>query len=251
MSGEQAPCEAVRYSETEDRFTASDEYADRFAGPVGAYFLEVQTAITLDLLRDMPGASVLDVGGGHAQLAVPLVEQGFRVTVTGTDESCRQRLDRFLASDTFAYQTCDCLHLPFADRSFDVVLSFRLLPHVTAWRPLLMEMGRVADRVVIFDYPDIRSFNILYRFFFRLKKSLEGNTRTYMLFSRSQIGAVLQEAGFPLQSFRPEFFWPMVLHRKTGNAALARMLEGMTRFLGLTRLAGSPIIVRAERKRGS
>jgi len=249
MNGQQATSGAVRFSEIEDRFTASDEYADRFAGPVGTFFLEVQTAMTLDLLRDMAGATVLDVGGGHGQLAVPLVKKGFQVTVTGSDDNCRQRLDRFLSPDTFAYQTCDCLHLPFSDRSFDVVLSFRLLPHVTAWRPLLREMGRVADRMVLFDYPDIRSFNILYRLFFRLKKSLEGNTRTYTLFSRSQIGTVLREAGFPLQSYRPEFFWPMVLHRKTGNATLARALEGMTRFLGLTRLVGSPIIVRAERIR--
>ena len=36
---------------------------------------------TRDLLRDLPGASVLDVGGGHGQMAPSLTEQGHRVSV--------------------------------------------------------------------------------------------------------------------------------------------------------------------------
>ncbi len=235
------------FSETEDRITASDDYASRFAGPVGEYFLAVQTSITLDLLQGMDGATVLDVGGGHAQLAVPLVRKGFQVTVTGSDDTCRERLDRLLESGSFTYQTCDCLNLPFADRSFTVVLAFRLLPHVTAWKRLLEEMCRVAEQTVILDYPDIRSFNILYRLLFGLKRSLEGNTRTYSLFSRSQVGSVLRNQGFSRLVYRPEFFWPMVLHRKIGNPRIAGMLEAVVRLPGLTSLFGSPIIVRAMR----
>ena len=37
------------------------------------------------------------VGGGHAQAAVPLAKDGHRVTVTGSDESCRRRLDQLFA----------------------------------------------------------------------------------------------------------------------------------------------------------
>ena len=49
--------------------TASDDYAARFAGPVGAWMLQVQERAVLELIAPWPGASVLDVGGGHAQLA--------------------------------------------------------------------------------------------------------------------------------------------------------------------------------------
>lgn len=236
------------YQETADIETASDDYAARFAGQAGEFFLERQTAITLELLRDMPGATVLDVGGGHAQLAVPLVQQGFRVTVTGSADVCRARLDRFLPAESFAYETCDCLALPFADRSFDVVMAFRLLPHAERWQQLLAEMCRVAERCVIVDYPDRRSSNVLYQLLFAAKKRMEGNTRTFTLFSRSEITQELARHGFPAPTFRPEFFLPMVLHRKLGHRGLSTLLEGGSSLCGLTSLFGSPIIVRADRK---
>ncbi|HEX9203914.1 MAG TPA: class I SAM-dependent methyltransferase, partial [Vicinamibacteria bacterium] len=67
--------------EDADRETSSEEYARRFAGPLGAFFLEVQARTALELLRPWPGASVLDVGGGHAQIAGPLADAGHAVTV--------------------------------------------------------------------------------------------------------------------------------------------------------------------------
>ena len=51
--------------------TASEDYARRFAGEVGRYFLDVQAEIVLEMLASWPQASVLEVGGGHAQLAGP------------------------------------------------------------------------------------------------------------------------------------------------------------------------------------
>ncbi len=82
------------FSETADIETASDDYAARFSGAVGSYFLQVQSRLTLDLLEDLPRASVLDVGGGHAQLTRPLIDNGYTVTVTGSADICRTRLDR-------------------------------------------------------------------------------------------------------------------------------------------------------------
>ena len=51
--------------EEADVTTSSADYARRFAGGVGAWFLEVQAKATLDLLAPWPGASVLDVGAGR------------------------------------------------------------------------------------------------------------------------------------------------------------------------------------------
>lgn len=237
------------FLETADIETASEDYASRFSGAAGEYFLEEQARMTLALLQDMPRARVLDVGGGHAQLAVPLVGAGYEVTVTGSDDCCRARLDRFLAPNQFNYLTCDSLHLPYGDRSFDVVLSFRLLPHVERWQELLAELCRVADKCVIMDYPDRRSTNIFYEYLFAMKKKMEGNTRPFTLFSRSQIIAQMFADGFAKPAFYPEFFFPMVVHRKLKNKNISASLEGITRLLGLTNLLGSPIIFRSDRKR--
>ena len=90
------------YSQKADIETSSEDYAKRFSGKIGEYFLSVQSVITLKLLKKWANAKVLDVGGGHAQLAVPLIENGFNVTIAGSDESCRKRLDKFLSSSYFS-----------------------------------------------------------------------------------------------------------------------------------------------------
>lgn len=235
------------YTETADIETSSDDYASRFSGAVGGYFLATQLDILLALLNRTPPATILDVGGGHAQLAVPLIQRGFDVTVTGSHDSCRSRLDAQLPAGGFTYRTCDTLHLPFADRSFDIVIAFRLVPHVDNWPRLLAELARVSATAVVIDYPDIRSTNILNFLLFRLKKSLEGNTRPFGLFRRAQILKEFAKHGMGRPQIVPEFFLPMVLHRKMGSVALSRFLEGGCRKIGLTRAFGSPIVLRVEK----
>ncbi|SDP21654.1 class I SAM-dependent methyltransferase [Desulforhopalus singaporensis] len=235
------------FLETADIETASAGYAERFSGQAGEYFLEKQEAITLALLQDLSGARILDVGGGHAQLAEPLVAKGFEVTVTGSDDICRKRLDQRIGSSNFTYLTCDCLNLPYEDNAFDVVISFRLLPHAQRWQELLAELCRVADRCVICDYPDRRSVNILYEHLFAMKKKMEGNTRPYTLFSRGQMAQVLERNGFGAPLFKPEFLLPMVIHRKLNNKKISSLVENCLQATSLTHFFGSPIIFRSDR----
>ncbi len=235
------------YLETADIETASAEYACRFKGAAGEYFLNRQTELVMELLQDFPGATVLDVGGGHAQIAAPLVAKGFEVTVTGSDDSCRTLLDQRIDSGNFKYYTCDLLNLPFKDRSFSVVLAFRLLPHVKRWQRVLAELCRVADKVVISDYPDRRSTNIFYSQFFSMKKRIEGNTRPFTLFTRKQITEELVRNGFKQPNFHPQFFLPMVVHRTLQNWKVSFWAESLCRKSGLTAKLGSPVIFRADR----
>lgn len=227
--------------------TASEDYARRFAGEVGEYFLDVQARTVLDLLAPWPLARVLEVGGGHAQLAGPLIERGFQVTVTGSEESCRERLDRFLPPGSFGFQVCDAERLPFPARSFDVVLAVRLLTHLDGWREALAEMCRVAERAVIVDYPDTRSFNRLYGALFAWKKAIEGNTRTFHSFRPGEVTAECARHGFGRPVVRRQFFLPMVVHRAVGRAGISRAMERASGALGLTRALGSPVILRVER----
>jgi SAM-dependent methyltransferase len=233
--------------ETPDVETSSDEYAGRFAGEVGQWFLDVQSAVVLDLLSPWKGARVLDVGGGHAQLAPPLIERGYLVTVAGSEEVCRARLDRALPAGSFEFRACDLLALPFPDRSFDAVVSIRLLTHLDRWREQMAELCRVADRAVIVDYPDSRSFNRLYDMLFSWKKAVEGNTRTYHIFEPGEIAAEAARHGFGKPVERRQFFLPMVVHRALKNAQLSRLGEGASKAVGLTRSLGSPVMLCMER----
>jgi SAM-dependent methyltransferase len=228
--------------------TASEDYARRFSGKVGEYFLEIQTRILLELLSPWPQASVLDVGGGHGQTAVPLVHKGYTVTVAGSGSLDSMRLASLLPREAFRFETCDLLHLPFEDRSFDIVLSFRLLPHIEEWPELITEMCRVADKAVIVDYPDIRSFNYFSESLFKAKKAVEGNTRPFRCFSRSEILEPFTQNCFASPLFQPEFFIPMAIHRALKNRELSGAVEALCRTLGLTSFWGSPIILRVLRQ---
>jgi 2-polyprenyl-3-methyl-5-hydroxy-6-metoxy-1,4-benzoquinol methylase len=234
--------------EPPDVETSSERYARRFAGPVGEFLLETQARVTLSLLRSDPGARALEVGGGHAQLASPLVDAGIDLTILGSTPACAERLRPLLDAGRVAFRAGDLLAAPFADRSFDVVLAFRLLPHVERWQDLVRELCRLARRAVIVDYPTRRSVNAIAGPLFGLKKGVEGDTRTFRVFGEREVREAFFANGFRSAARRPEFLFPMALHRALGSAAAARAIEGLAAATGLVRALGSPVILRAERR---
>jgi 2-polyprenyl-3-methyl-5-hydroxy-6-metoxy-1,4-benzoquinol methylase len=233
-------------AEDADVVTSSADYARRFAGPVGAFFLDVQARLTLDLLRAWPGATVLDVGGGHGQLLGPLLDAGHDVTVYGSSEACRPRIEAHLDGTRARFQAGDLLRGPWPAGAFDLVLSYRLLPHVADWRALVAELCRLARRAVLVDYPTRRSVNAVADVLFAAKKGVEGDTRPFTVFRDRDVEAAFAAHGFRATARRPEFFFPMALHRVLGAAPVSRGMEAAARGLGLVRALGSPIILRAE-----
>lgn len=234
--------------ETADIETSSPGYEARFAGPAGRWMLGVQERIVLGWMAALPRATVLDVGGGHGQLAIPLAAAGHRVTVLGSDESCRGLIDREVAAGRLAFVTGSVVSLPFPDRAFDVAVSIRLLPHCRNWPILIQELCRVARRAVIVDYPARRSVNALSGLLFGLKRQVEKNTRPFTLFGHGEVERAFEDADFAVAQRRSQFFWPMVLHRILNRPRLSAALEAPARGLGLTALLGSPIVLQAERK---
>jgi SAM-dependent methyltransferase len=234
--------------EDADVETSSEGYARRFAGPVGRFFLERQAATTLDLLAPFAGASVLDVGGGHGQVTGTLLGAGHAVTVLGSEASCEARVREWTQSGRARFVAGDLLAPPFPDCSHDVVLSYRLLPHVHRWPELVAVLCRLARLAVVVDYPTRRSVNAVADLFFGLKKGVEGNTRPFTVFSDREVERAFASQGFLPTARRPQFFFPMALHRGLRSAGLARGLEGAAEHLGLTRVLGSPVILRLERR---
>jgi SAM-dependent methyltransferase len=234
--------------EDADVETSSDRYALRFAGAVGRWFLQRQAALTLELLRAWPAARVLDVGGGHGQLARPLLDAGHAVTVLASSAAACGADARELAdAGRIQLQCGDLLHAPWSDRAFDAVLCFRLLPHARDWRALAGELARLAARAVVVDYPTSRSLNALSGLLFGVKRGVEGDTRPFTVFRDRDVEEAFAAHGLRPSGRRPQFFFPMVLHRALRSAALARGLEGAATLAGLTRALGSPVILRLER----
>ena len=233
--------------ESPDTETASDDYARRFKGPAGAYLLAEQARAVRAALAGWPGGEVLDVGGGHGQLLPVLEELGGLVTVLGSSRASLERVERnYPGRRTLAG---DLLALPFADRSFDLVVAVRLVSHVSSWPRFIAEMCRVARHAILIDYPRISGFNALAPLMFPVKRRLEGNTRTYRSFRDAELDAVLAEAGFRPSRREAQFLLPMVLHRVLPGpvGAAAHGVERLARALALTNAVGSPVILKADR----
>jgi len=239
------------FIETADIETSSEDYARRFSGAVGAWFLKIQEDATVRMLSDYPGASVLDVGGGHGQLAGALIQRGNRVTVVGSADVCKARLETFISEGRCDFKAGNLLALPYPDRAFDVVISYRLLAHVIQWTQLIRELTRVAREAVVIDYPSIRSFNWVAAQFFGLKKRIEGNTRPFACFKEADLVKLCETLAFARVDRYPEFFLPMVIHRLVQQPALSAAAEALFRYLRITSLLGSPVIVKFRREHAS
>lgn len=236
------------FPETADIETSSDEYAARFAGPTGSWMLQVQETIVRDLLKPLKVKTVLDVGGGHGQLALPLGRAGFPVTVVASADSCRRRIAALVDSGQCRFVVGNLIELPFADRSFDVALCFRLVTHCERWPQLIRELCRVARQAVIVDYPTSQSLNRLAPQLFGAKKKLEGNTRTFRLFRHDELAHEFIKHDFRAGRRIGQFFLPMVLHRMLRCRPVSAGLEALFQAAGLSRHWGSPVIVEMLRR---
>ena len=240
---------ATGFSETADIETSSDNYAGRFRGRYGAWMLEVQERGVMSLLKEAAasGASVLDVGGGHGQLAEPLCRDGFRVKVVGSAPECVHRIQGLVDSGACTFDVADVIDMPYPDKSFDAVVAVRMLTHCSKWEKLVSEMCRISRGPVITDYPTGQSLNAAAPALFKAKKRYEGNTRHWKLFRHEEVAQAFKAAGFAETGRFAQFFLPMVIHRALKCRSISTASEAFFRLLGLTRRWGTPVIVRMER----
>jgi 2-polyprenyl-3-methyl-5-hydroxy-6-metoxy-1,4-benzoquinol methylase len=231
-----------------DVVTASEDYASRFYGEVGAWFLKVQESAVRDFIGEDRSISILDVGGGHIQLAGPLSEAGFSFTVHGSAESCRERMDANPSTRNCEFLLSSPTALPVGDRSFHTVLSFRLFAHYEEWRTLVAELCRVADHSIIIDLPSKSALNLFGPLLFKLKRRIEKNTRHWESYRVPEVVDVFRECGFRVEAQFKEFLLPMVFYRILRSRRLAAGFEAAFRLLHLTQWFGSPVILKLTRE---
>lgn len=101
--------------------------------------------------------SCLEVGCGEGFLA-SLIERIFGAKVTGIDLSWRvcRRADEYWQ---LPCAVAEALHLPFADASFDVVVSINTLEHIADLAGAYAELRRVARAVVLVGLPHASPVN--------------------------------------------------------------------------------------------
>ena len=237
------------YTVYADPHTARTFDDRRFGGPIGELVAETQAAVILQMAGDVSGRRVLDVGTGTGRAALLLAKAA--ADVTGVDASeqmlaiARERAQgaggsiRFLQRDAHA--------LEFADRSFEVAISLRVLMHSPRWRVALSELCRVSSGRVIFDYPSAASAALFQSAFRRVMARLGVKTEPYRVFTYSDIAAALGESGFQIRNIHRQFVLPIAMHKAIGSRSATTRVEALLDSAGLLRLFGSPVTVMAER----
>lgn len=231
-----------------DIASSSHEYASRFAGSIGEYFLKVQQdAVAKAIAKQKNISTVLEVGGGHCQLTNFYLSQGLRVTIQGSNELSLLRAKDLGFEKSTTLNISPLASLNFADNSFDLVSGIRLMAHVDNWKDFLSEMLRVSKYGVVFDFANIYTLNILTPVLFKLKKKIENNTRPYSCQSMSEVRSHLASLGCDQIINIPQFVCPMGIHRLAKSVSFSSKIEKLFEITGIRSICGSPVIVFAKK----
>jgi 2-polyprenyl-3-methyl-5-hydroxy-6-metoxy-1,4-benzoquinol methylase len=237
------------YTHYADRANARSFDDRRFGGPIGELVAGSQARVLTNMIGRIQDRHILDVGTGTGRAALLFARGGARVTGVDASEEMlaigRQRAAAQLVEVTF--QQGDAHALRFADRSFDAVVSLRLLMHVPNWPRCVSELCRVADRLVVVDYPSATSFAVIESVGRRIADACGVRTEPYRVFTRASIAAAFDHEGFRVRSTHRQFVLPIAFHKAIGSQRFTIKLERVLNRLGLLKLFGSPVTIVAER----
>jgi ubiquinone/menaquinone biosynthesis C-methylase UbiE len=237
------------YSVYADPATARTFDDRRFGGPIGALIASEQARVLSNFVGRIDGRCILDVGTGTGRVALLFARGGARVTAIDASEAMLAFARRRAAGEgtDIRFLVGDAQSLDLPDRSFDVVVSLRLVMHAPRWHACIAELCRVADRLVILDYPSRRSVALFQSMARGILHALGVRTEAYRVFSHKEIVEALGRSGFRVRSEHRQFVLPIALHKLIGSRRLTAAIEGFLDRAGLLKIFGSPVTLVAER----
>jgi ubiquinone/menaquinone biosynthesis C-methylase UbiE len=234
------------YADPETARTFDDR---RFGGPIGELVAGTQARVLANFIGRILGRTILDVGTGTGRAALLFARGGARVTGVDASEQMLAVAERRASADgvRVTFRVGDAHALEFADRSFDVAVSLRVVMHTPRWRTCVAELCRVSDQLVVLDYPSARSAAAVQSLVRRLLHAVGARTEPYRVFSHKEIADALSRCGFRVVSVHRQFVLPIAFHKAIGSRRLTLAVEGALDRIGLRKLVGSPVTLVAER----
>ena len=237
------------YTHYRDPNTAKTFDELRFGGPIGALVAATQARVIANFVGRLQDRRMLDVGTGTGRAALLLARSGARVTGVDASEAmlamARARAAEQGVRATFAVG--DAHALTFPNRSFEVALSLRVIMHAPRPEDCIAELCRVADQLVIFDYPSARSLARIQSSARRLAARLGVRTEAYRVFTDAEIVTALDRCGFRVRSVHRQFVLPIALHKAVRSVRFTTASEAWLDRVGLLDRFGSPVTLVAER----
>ena len=221
----------------------------RFGGPIGELVATTQARVVAGMIGRLQDRRILDVGTGTGRAALMFAREGAQVTAVDASEEMLQMARQRAAGQRVAVQLLqgDANNLQFADRTFEIGVCLRVLMHAPDWKRCLAELCRVADRLVIVDYPSATSAAAIEALARRLKLAAGRRTDAYRVLRLAAVERALGQSGFRVRSAHRQFVLPIQFHRIIGSPRFTEFSEHLLERTGLLRLCGSPVTVCAER----
>lgn len=221
---------------------------DRYGGSFGQYLRNIEIESFSSFLEASHNR-VLDVGAGTGKLCIPLSSKSREVIALDSSEEMIKiaKVNADIEDVRIMTIVCDAEQLCFDDKTFDCVVSSRLLMHLSDWKRGISEMCRVSKILVIIDFPPFSSFGVIDSLFKKLKKIFIPSTRTYKTFFMKSIIDELKKNQFVVVTVNRHFFLPIRIHRFINLPWLSRGIEKLFRIIGAVKLMGAPITIKAVR----
>jgi ubiquinone/menaquinone biosynthesis C-methylase UbiE len=221
----------------------------RFGGPIGELVAAAQARVLSNMVGRIQDRAILDVGTGTGRAALLLARGGAQVTAVDASEEMLAIARQRAAADgvRIVFARGDAHDLAFPDRAFDVAVSLRLLMHTPKWRRCIAELCRVAERLVVVDYPSATSAALLESTARRLLHAAGAATEPYQVFTHRTIVEAFDRCGFTVRSVHRQFVLPIALHKAIGSRRLTQASEAILERAHLLNMFGSPVTLVAER----
>jgi ubiquinone/menaquinone biosynthesis C-methylase UbiE len=237
------------YAVYADPATAKTFDDRRFGGPIGELVAATQARVLMDMAGRIDERPILDVGTGTGRAALLFARGGAAVTGLDASEEMLTIARQRAAGEglSVAFRRGDAHDLEFADRTFDIAVSLRVLMHTPNWRRCIAELCRVASRLVIVDYPSAVSAALVESMTRRVLYAAGRRTEPYQVFTQRTIAAAFERSGFTVRSVHRQFVLPIALHKAIGSRRVTEATEDLLARAHLLGIFGSPVTLVAER----
>ena len=202
-----------------------DQYDQWFETPIGRLVRAYENELIIELLEPRPGEIILDAGCGTGLFTTDILARGPRVVGLDISLPMLRRAAKKTVGYPFSPVSGDMMTLPFADETFDKVVSVTALEFMEDAEGALRELFRVAKHRA---YIIVATLNRLSPWAERRQD--EAKEKPHSVFNR----AIFRSPGEIRASAPVEGVIRTVIHfRKDDDPEEAKRIEGEGRSRGL------------------
>lgn len=188
---------------------------DRFANQAGRWVDRRQKEILRELLPDLHGKRVLELGAGTGRISAILCEMG--AILVAADEApamleiAKSRLASYIVEDRCALRCESIRVLKNSPERFDYVVMVNVLGRLDKPEESIELASKALspEGVLVFNYPNLASVYLLTGLFVNFRQRAVGRNTFSTWYLPKEINRMLRQHGFAITQKRGHMYVPM------------------------------------------